>query len=109
MATLWEKLLFWKKKTPKYRFQSFEDAITWIEITSGVYSGVVFSVSSVKFSDEFGYPKLSFNYNIISYGSIDKESLNSDSGFVTIMGDILTEIIIKYESPRTNDPEKPDL
>lgn len=106
MEILWAKLLFWKKKTPKYKFHSFEDVITSIEITSGKYAGVIFSTSTVKFSDEFGYPKLSFNYRILSYGKHDEESLQNDQSFVTIMGDILTEIIIKYESPRTNNSEE---
>ena len=107
MATLWEKLLFWKKqKTPKYRFESFEDAVTWIEITSGEYSGVIFSTSTVKFSDEFGQPKLSFNYRIIAAGKHSSEDLQSSSEFVTIMGNILTEIIINNESPRNDNPQE---
>ena len=106
METLWEKLLFWKKKTPKYRFHSFEEAVTWIEITSGKYTGIIFSVSRVKFSDELGQPKLSFGYNILSYAKHDKESLQNDQSFVTIMGDILMEIIIKNEVPRTDNPEE---
>lgn len=110
METLWEKLFFWrKKKIPKYRFQSFEDAVTWIEITSGKFAGVVFSITGTKFSDELGYPKLSFGYNLISCGKHDAQTLHEDSNFVIMMGDILMEIIINNESPRTDHPEESDL
>ena len=111
MVALWEKLLFWKsKKTPEYRLQEapMSDG-TWVEITSGKYSAVIYSYGRVKFSDEFGIPKLSFSYTIMNSGQYNLETLQNDQEFVTIMGDILTEIIIKNEPTREIDIEESDL
>lgn len=111
MVAFLKKLQFWKtvKKT-EYRFQQspYDDA-TWVEITSGEYSGVVHSYGQVKFSEEYGMPKLSFGYTIISSGKYDVEALQSDQNFVTLIGDILTEIIIENEPSRTNNPTQSDL
>jgi hypothetical protein len=113
MEVLWQKILFWKKqkpKTPEYQLQEspWEDS-TWVKITSGNYVGVIFSYGRVKFATEMEIGKLEFTYNIIHPGNHDKEHLQNDAEYVNIMGDILTEIIIKYESTRTNDIEEPDL
>jgi hypothetical protein len=70
---------------------------------------VIYSYGTVKFSDEFGMPKLNFNYNIIHSGNHNKEVLQNDQDFVIIMGDILTDIIINNEPTRNNDPQEPDL
>lgn len=111
LATLWDKIQFWKpkKRTPEYRFQDapMGDG-TWVEITSGKYASIVYSYGRVKFSDEIGVPKLSFGYSILHSGHFDLEALQSDQDFVTIIGDILTEIIIKNESIRNNDTQEPN-
>lgn len=73
------------------------DDATWVEITSGKYSGVVFSFGMVKFTQELGLPKLDFSYTILYSGQFDKEELEKDYDFTTVMGDILTDIIIKEE------------
>lgn len=114
MAAFWEKIQFWKpkKKTPEYRFQNSPmDDSTWVEITSGEYANTVYSYGTVNFSDEFGVPKLNFNYMIHYPGQHDIETLKRDQNFVIVMGDILTEIIMdgKNESTRIDDPEEPDL
>ena len=109
MATLWEKLQFWKKQKPKYRFQYREGDTTWVEITSGTYAGVIFSYGTVKFVPESIVAKLQFTYTILHSGEHDLEGLKDDAEFVTVMGDILTEIIIENEPTRTNNTEEPDL
>ena len=109
MATLWEKLQFWKKQKLKYKFQYREGDTTWVEITSGTYAGVIFSYGTVKFVPESIVAKLQFTYNILHSGEHDRDSLQNDAEFVTVMGDILTEIIIENESTRTNNTEEPDL
>lgn len=81
---------------------------TWIEITSGKYASVVYSYGRVKFSDEIGIPKLSFGYTVLHSGHFDLETLQTDQEFVTIIGDILTEIIIKNEPLRNNHTEESD-
>lgn len=112
MEALWEKIQFWKSKKKKlhYKLQNAPSSDeTWIEITSGKYSSVIYSYGKVKFSDEFDMPKLSFDYSIIDPGQHDLNILQNDQEFVTIMGDILTEIIIQNESIRENHTEEFDL
>lgn len=109
MVALWEKM-FQKKKLPKYKFQNSPwDESTWVEITEGKYSSVVFSYGMVRFSWELDIPKLKFSYNILHSGNHDLDLLKNDQEFVTIMGDILTEVIITNESTRTNNPQESDL
>ncbi len=102
-----EKILFWKKKrNPKYTVHHFEDAIVWVEIESGPYSGVSYSYGKVKFSEELGYPKLEFSFTILNPGKHTEEDLQDDAGYVTMMGDILMELIIKNESTGKDYPEE---
>lgn len=109
IATLWEKIFQKKKKLPQYRFQQspWDDA-TWVEITSGEYTGVIYSYGMVRFSLELDIPKLNFSYNIIKSGNHDEDVLKNDQDFVIIMGDILTEIII-YEQIRKDNTEESHL
>jgi len=100
------------KKTPKIEYKFTEspyDDATWVEITSGVYSGVVFSYGMVSLDQDSYLPQLKFNYNILQSGKHTIDSLTNDDEFVTIMGDILTEIIIENEPTRTKHPEEPYL
>ena len=109
MATLWEKLQFWKKPKPKYKFQYREGDSTWVQITTGKYAGVIYSYGTVRFVPDEGIAKLQFNYNILHSGEHDMERLKSDQEFVIIIGDILTEIIIDNEPTRTDDTQESDL
>lgn len=108
MEVLWENLQFWKnpKKTPNYQLSRSLAEITRVEITSGSYAGVIYSYGRIKFDDSFGYPKLSFGFTIHHSGNHSEEHLNDDAKFVTIMGDILTELIIKNEQTRNDDTEE---
>lgn len=113
MEVFWTKLTNLFKKKPKkieYRFQEspYDDA-TWVEITSGYYSGVVFSYGKVSLNQDSYLPQLRFDYAVISSGNHTVEALTADENFVTIMGDILTEIIIENEPIRTNHTEESDL
>jgi hypothetical protein len=111
MEILWEKIQFWKKsKRVEYRFQQSPiDDSTWVEITSGKYAGVIYSYGFVKIDHEIGIPKLNFNYNVIHFGNFKTNDLFNNEEFVTVMGDILTEIIIENEPTRNNNPEELDL
>ena len=110
MEALWEKIFQKKKKLPKYKFQQspWDDA-TWVEITEGKYSSVVFTYGTVRFSWELDIPKLQFSYDILHSGEFDLDLLKNDQDFVTMVGDILTEIIIENESTRTDNPKEPNL
>ena len=109
MEALWEKILFWKtpkRKTPEYHYIDAGEYSTWVQITSGVYSGVVLSYGTVQFEPQMIVPILKFDYSIIHPGNHDFELLKTDQEFVTIIGDILTDIIIKNEPTRSDNPEE---
>ena len=116
METLWEKLLFWKrKKMPKqgkdYDFIDFNDSpITGIEIKTGEYIGVVYHYGKVRVKEEGAMAVLQFGYTIVNPGKHDIDALTNDENFSTMMGDILTEILTKqqYETLRKDDNQEFD-
>lgn len=114
MEILWESLKFWKKKKPKqgrdYNFYNFPDSdLTGIELLKGKYRKVVFFYKQAKVYEEGEFARLNFSYEIVHSGNHSEEDLKTDQEFVTIMGDILTDLMDKNEEIRTNDTEKLDL
>ena len=119
METLWEKLLFWKKKSSNmykenidYRFIDSESGITGVLLNVKGYEGVLYHYHKAKVSEEFGIAKLSFGFTIVNPGEHDIDALTNDENFSTIMGDILTTILmakIEDEQIRTDHSEEPDL
>lgn len=117
MAALWEKLLFWKKnkkliENVDYRFIDFNDSeITGIELLTGNYAGVVYYYGKVKVSEDMGIVRLQFAYNITQPGNFTEEQLTSDEVFYTIMGDILSEILLTKgnNEARNDNSEELDL
>ncbi len=114
MATLWEKIsIRQKQKKLEYKFLNLpEEDSTMVEITGGKYSGVIFSYGHVRFEEgELG--QLQFTYNVNNPGQHGHASLLTDQEYHTMMGDILTDIIINQEShneqTRTLDSKEPDL
>jgi hypothetical protein len=117
MAQFWEKILFWKRpKMPKegkdFVFLPFKDSdITGIQIIDGNYKGVVYHYHKVRVKEEGALARLQFGYTIVSPGEHDIDVLNSDEEFVTIMGDILTQILLSKtedEQTRTDYTEEFD-
>lgn len=119
MEALWQKLQFWKKqKTPKegvdYKLYNFPDSdVTGVHLLKGEYRNVIYCYGKVKFIEEGYLARLSFSFEIIEPGEYDIETLKNDEKFVTIMGDILSHLILTEpvynESIRTNDTEESDL
>jgi hypothetical protein len=114
MAALWEKILFWKKpKNPilnkDYQFYNLpESDLTGIRLLTGDYRGVIYLYGRVGIEEKGVVASLQFDYNVIDAGNHTKESLQSDDNFVTIIGDILRELLINGQT-RTIDTEEPDL
>ena len=115
METLWQKLQWWKKpkmleENKDYRFIDFKNSeITGIELLMEGYLGVVYHYNKVRVVEDMGIAKLEYGYTLVYAGEHDIDHLNSSSEFHTIMGDILTEILIKqqqYEPTRTDDFEE---
>jgi len=120
MEALWEKMTqFFYKKPMKleedkhFKFVDFKGSdITGIGILVGDYKGVLYHYTGARVNQQSGMPKLEFGYTIVHAGEHDMDSLQSDDKFHTMMGDILTELIInnRYnEQIRTNDSEEFDL
>ena len=118
METLWEKLQFWKKK-PKmllegkdYRFIDFTNSeITGIQILQGEFAGVVYHYGKAKVQEAGEFAKLQFGYTLVHPGKHDIDELQNNEEFVNMMGDILTQILLKQtnESTRTLNIEEPDI
>lgn len=118
METLWETLKFWKK--PKrfkekidYEFYDFEDSdLRGIRILRGKYSQVLYYYTSAGITEEGMGARLKFGYQIVKSGEHDRKALENDEEFVTMLGDILTHIILmdgNFESTRTFYSEKSNL
>ena len=119
MEALWEKLTQFfskRKKMPlegvDYRFIDFTNSdITGIQIIKGEYAGVVYHYGKVRVKEQGEMGVLEFGYTLVNPGKHDIDLLQKDEGFVTIMGDILTEILTKQanETIRKDDSEEFDL
>ena len=114
MEALWEKLLFWKKKqNPKlnkdYQFHHFENTdLTGIRLLTGDYREVVYFYGRVGIEELGEVASLKFDYEIHDAGKHTVESLQSDEKFVTLIGDILRELLINGQT-RTINTEEPNL
>ena len=116
IVALWEKLYPWKKK-PKYQvnedfhFLSSEedDSITDIGILKGKYAGVVYQYGKAKIVEEGSFARLTFDYTIIDSSSFNTSDLQNDEEFVTMIGDILTEILLEKPNEKTRNYDTEEL
>ena len=111
-------LQFWKK--PKklvldqdFEFHDFPDTdLTGIRILSGPYAGILYYYTNAAVEEQGYLATLRFGYMIVDSGNHNKNELEKDENFVTMIGDILSEIILmegNFESPRTFYSEKSNL
>ena len=117
MAALWEKVIWWKK--PKmleegkdYHFINFNNSdITGIELLMPEFKGVIYHYHKAGVVEENGVARLSFGYTVVFPGEHDIDDLNSNENFHTIMGDLLTQILMAdaNDETRNNNSEKPDI
>lgn len=91
------------------------ESITAIKILSGNFKDVVYHYGTVKVKklEEDSQPLLQFDYRLLSPGNHDETQLHSNQEYVTMMGDILTSIMIQQlgeidATNRTNDSEELD-
>lgn len=118
METLWAALMFWKhnvgpKQGKDFQFNDFDDTdLTGIRIIAGKYIDVIYYYTNAAITEEGMGARLKFGYQIVQPGEHDKKDLENSEEFVTMIGDILTEIITteqQIESPRTIYSEGSDL
>jgi len=115
IVALWEKLYPWKKK-PKYRINkdfrfldSDHSEISDISILEGKYAGVIYHYGKAKIVEEGSFARLSFDYTIINSSSFDMNDLQNDEEFVTMIGDILTEIFLETPNEKTRNYDSEEL
>ena len=118
MARFWETIQIWKKKPMQYkegreyRFTDLDDSdITAIELLLDNYENVVYHYHQARVVEEGDVARLQFGYTILSSGKHDIDTLNADTHFQTIMGDILSHLLmaIKDEQIRADNSKKLDI
>ena len=122
IVALWEKmlnLLPLKQKTMKYKegidyqFVDFNDSeLTGIGLLIEDYKGVLYHYHKARVVEEGEIARLQFGYTIVNPGEHDIDTLTNDEKLHTIMGDILTDILLNEKQlngqVRTNDSEESD-
>ncbi len=113
-------MTFWKKSKKMkleedidYKFINFSHTeVIGIELLMEEYQGTMYHYHKVGAVEDEGVAKLRFSYVIITPGKHEMQALLEDENFHTIMGDILSKIILDYkqhESTGTNDTEEFDI
>ena len=116
MEALWNKLILWKK--PKvlkegedYEFIDSDDGkVTGIYMLRGKYEGVFYHYHKARIVEEGELARLQFGFTIVDPGSHDPDELTNDEEFSTIMGDILTTILLaKAENEKTGNDDSQEF
>lgn len=110
-------MLFWKKSKVyrekiDYNFLEIEGTdATAIILLIKDYENVIYQYHQARVVEEGVLAKLQFGYTIINSGNYDIDVLNTDEKFHTIMGDILTTLLMSNidDSTRANNSEKLNL
>jgi hypothetical protein len=111
-------LMFWK--APKsievgkdFSFHDFEDSdLTGILILRPKYENVIYYYTNASIEEVGMGARLKFGYQIVKSGNHIKKDLENSEDFVTLLGDILSQIILtetQIESPRKIYSEESDL
>jgi hypothetical protein len=102
------------KEGTDFNFFEFDKSeLTGIELYIKGYEGVIYHYHKAKVVEEGEIARLQFGFTIVHPGKHDIDLLQNDEEFVTIMGDILQEILLSKakadEQIRTNNPEEFNL
>jgi hypothetical protein len=102
------------KEDIDYKFIDIEDTdLTAVELLMDNYEGVVYHYHKARIKEEGGVARLQFGYTLLESGKYDIDELNTSEEFHTIMGDILTILLMSKakddESFRNNNTEKFNL
>jgi hypothetical protein len=122
MGTFWEKIQFWKNwkkmKTPlegvDFDFHKIEDSdLTGIKLLNGKYRDITYYYGVVKIQEQGELATVNFEFRVLESTIYTEEQLQKDAEFVTLLGEILTEIIInqsvKHDTTRNNDTEESNI
>jgi hypothetical protein len=102
------------KETIDYKFIDIENSdVTAIQLLIKNYENVIYHYHKARIVEDNGVGRLQFGYTILDPGEHDIDSLNNNEYFHTIMGDILTILLMSKakddESFRDNNTKKLDL
>lgn len=101
------------KENVDFEFYDVEDyGITAIKIIKGKFKDVIYYYQGASISEEGEMARLRFGYQILEAGNFSIEFLTNSEEFNTLMGDLLTQLIVKedvYGQTRTFDTEEFDL
>ena len=97
-----------------YQFVDFNDSeLTGIGLLMEGYKGVLYHYHKARVVEEGEISRLQFGYTIVNSGEHDIDALTKDEKLHTIMGDILSEILLTKqtydEQTRTDDTQKFNL
>lgn len=100
----------WKKKSMKYKVdedfqlvQSDDDKITGIGILKGKYAGVLYHYGKAQIVEEGEVARLTFDYTVVHTPNFTIDELKKDENFHTMIGDILTEILMETDNEKTRN------
>lgn len=82
-----------------------------VKITRGKFSNILYRYDKVSIEETGLLPRLKFHYTLIYPNKFSAEHLTNSSEFVTIMGDILSDIVLsngKNNEVRTHHNQEPD-
>ena len=120
MVAFLDKIQFWKKKSMSAKYKenidyqfipSDDEQITGIGILKGKYAGVLYHYGKAKIMEEGEFARLYFDYTIEHTPTFSVYDLTIDQEFHTMIGDILTDILMKQsnETIRDNDIKEFDI
>ena len=91
--------------------QSDDGKITGIGILKGKYAGVLYHYGKARVIEEGDFARLTFDYTVIHTPTFTVHELQTDEEFHTMIGDILTEILMEQsdEKTRNNNFEEFDI
>ncbi len=91
--------------------QSDDGKITGIGILKGKYAGVLYHYGQAKIVEEAAVARMIFDYTIINTANFTLHELQTDEEFHTMIGDILTVILMETDNEKTRNynPEEFDI
>jgi len=79
-----------------YIIENVEDAFFIVKIVRGKFNGTTYKYDRVSIDHSSYLPKMSFHYTLLS-SQLDHDYLQNSEDFVIIMGDILSDLVIRNE------------
>lgn len=80
-----------------YIIENVEDAFFIVKIIKGDFNNIMYKYDRISVDHSSYLPKLSFHYTIIGAQQYSLKDLQESEEFVTLMGDILTDLILRNE------------